>query len=188
MPLQGPPANIDCRSCSHSILRGLVDDQRKMRRLGLSLLVVVSALAVLATFRVGKVRERTELFLHAGRTAYGPDGGYSPKTRRYPVDKSALAAYLKHQPKERLDRLASRRAQKVEDRRLERDSQPQREGAERRWTPSGAMGDLKRKSPGGSAAVRDAMAQYMQHQSEGARRREAIGAPKPRLETIAPCT
>jgi len=91
VPLQGPPPNIDCKACSHSILRGLVVSQGKMRRLGVSLLVVVSALA-LATFHAG--RERTELFLHAGRTAYGPDGGYSPTTRRYPVDKSALAAYL----------------------------------------------------------------------------------------------
>eukprot|EP00290_Baffinella_frigidus_P004661 CAMPEP_0180174032 /NCGR_PEP_ID=MMETSP0986-20121125/35912_1 /TAXON_ID=697907 /ORGANISM="non described non described, Strain CCMP2293" /LENGTH=188 /DNA_ID=CAMNT_0022126299 /DNA_START=73 /DNA_END=635 /DNA_ORIENTATION=- len=144
-----------------------------MRRLGAGLLVC-SALAVVVTLHLGKEKKRNELFLHAGRTAYGPDGHYSPKTGRYPVDKSALAAYLRHQPKERLDRLASRR-QKVEDRRLERDSQPKREGAERRWVPDGAMGNLKRKSPGGSAAVRDAMEQYMQHQSEGARRREAIG-------------
>ena len=39
----------------------------------------------------------------------------------------------------------------------------------------------KRKSPGGSAAVREAMSEYMDHQTERARRREAIGArPFPR--------
>jgi hypothetical protein len=137
-------------------------------------------LAMLAVLRSGHAPGPVRLYQHEEKTAYGAAGGYNSKTGRYPVSKSALAAYLRHQPQSRLARLASGRAQEARDVRLERDSQPERYVGEQRWEPA-AEGDEKRKSPGGSAAVREAMSEYMDHQTERARRREAIGArPFPR--------